>query len=136
MARKIPKRGKDLGVQIAWMQRFFPRFEYRWGSGIWFGTLRPRDSSPEYVVRVAARMESTPVVHILEPEIITAPHRYSDRSLCLFYPQDRSWSASSIIALTIVPWTAEWLWLYECWCDTGEWFGDEAPHSGEKHRPK
>lgn len=33
-----------------------------------------------------------------------------------------------LLAQSIVPWTAEWLFYYEMWQVTGAWGGDEAEH--------
>ena len=88
--------------------------------------------SPVYLVKVVYRDERSPSVRIVRPEVTEAPHRYPDGSLCLFYPPDRSWRYDSLVALTTVPWTAEWLFFYECWRDAGIWFGDEVPHKGRK----
>lgn len=135
MARWIPKRGQDIGLQLLWMQELFPDFVYHRIGRIWLGYLRPTDLSPSYRVRLECRLPKAPIVRILEPSLaLEAPHRYGDGSLCLYRPSDRSWDETRIIAKTIVPWTAEWLWLYECWQDTGEWYGDEAPHCGPKRR--
>lgn len=116
------------------MQLLFPGFRYRKESRIWAGRLQPTDLSPDYRLNVVYRSSRSPLVYVTEPKISSAPHRYPDGSLCLFYPADRSWRDDSLIALTIVPWAAEWLYYYECWRDTGTWFGDEVSHSGVKQR--
>lgn len=34
-----------------------------------------------------------------------------------------------LLAESVLPWTAEWLFYYEMWHVTGEWGGPEAPHA-------
>ena len=131
---RVRRKSIDVGVQIFWMQRHFPGFHYRGGK--WIGSLQPSPLSALYRVRIQYRGPRTPIILVDDPVIdADAPHRYPDGSVCLFYPGDSGdaiWKHNSIIALTIVPWTAEWLYFYECWLDTGTWFGDEAPHTGQK----
>ena len=112
----------------------FPDFRFVWGTRTWLGELQPTQLSPAYSVRIRYRDTRSPVVHVLRPSVSGAPHRYPDGSLCLFFPGDGDWISTSLIAQSIVPWAAEWLYFYECWRDTGTWFGDEAPHSGPKTR--
>jgi len=133
MGRKIPGRGFDVGLQIYWMQQQFPQFQFNFHAQRWQGTLQPTGLSPAYMVAIRYRGSKTPKVFVIAPEIhARAPHRYSDNTLCLHYPPDHDWRADSIVALTIVPWIAEWLFFYECWLDTGKWAGEAVSHSGEK----
>jgi hypothetical protein len=141
MARRIPpsRRVVTIGQQVALMQRLFPRFKYvrRHHVPTWFGSLQPTESSPFYEVKIvyrfAGRRSKPPSVWIQSPELDSeAPHRYKDDSLCLYFPQDRSWTAGTYISETIVPWTALWLAFYEIWLETGRWYGPEAPHTGVK----
>ncbi len=53
---------------------------------------------------------------------------YSNGSLCLYYPEDFEWSDEVNLHETIIPWTAEWIVLYEEFLETGLWAGPEAPH--------
>lgn len=48
---------------------------------------------------------------------------YADDRPCLYYPKAKEWSESMLIADTIVPWLAEWLFHYEIWVLTGQWEG-------------
>jgi hypothetical protein len=125
-----------IGLQIFAMRCQFPQLKYRRSRNqrpTWVGSLQPTDQSPQYKVKVVYAYPSEPKTWILAPSIAcNAPHRYSDKSLCLYYYKDRSWNSRMLIAKTIIPWTAEWLGLYEIWCLTGMWYGDEAPHTGEK----
>jgi len=118
--------------QIARMREHFPgiRLEsWRNGRARWVGEIQPGEVCSVYEVRVDYRLRRAPKVHVLKPELErnsrdeTVPHRYSDGSLCLYYPRHREWGPESAIAETIVPWTCEWLYYYELWQATGEWLG-------------
>lgn len=141
MPGKLPpaRQSLTIGQQIAEMQRRFPSFKYRRNRGIptWYGELQPIVNSPVYTVKIiyafTGRYSPSPRVWIVSPEIHpNAPHRYADKSLCLYFPPERSWTSTKFIALTIVPWAAAWLAFYEIWLDTDHWYGPEAPHTGVK----
>jgi len=84
-------------------------------------------------VKIEYRIGKHPRVWVTAPPVVeNAPHLYKDGTLCLYYPKDRSWNKQSWIARTIMPWTAEWLLLYELWLETGKWWGLEAPHNGSE----
>lgn len=124
-----------IGQQMFAMRSLFPQFRYKREQQhpTWRGTLKPTSKSPLYKVKVIYPYPLSPKVWIVFPPVDpNAPHRYSDNSICLFFPKDRDWDTSKFVAKTIIPWTVEWLALYEIWCLTGEWYGDEAPHAGKK----
>jgi hypothetical protein len=128
-----------IGLQVAKMQRDYPDFTYSRRNNLptWLGVLQPTDVSPEYSVKIVYRFadqnSKSPRVWVESPEISpAAKHRYSDGSLCLYFPPDRSWTPNKFIADTIVLWTALWLAFYEIWLDTDHWYGPEAPHTGKK----
>lgn len=136
---KIPKRQQDNGIQRLWMDKLFPHFKYIRGKGksYWIGTLQPTEISPVYKVKIELSRDKSPRITVLEPDIEPNIHQYSDRSLCLYYPKDPKelkWTQESIIAKTIIPWTAAWLYFYEYWLETDKWFNEEAPHDDLKRR--
>ncbi|MCC6893893.1 MAG: hypothetical protein IT321_13810 [Anaerolineae bacterium] len=116
------------------MRELFPQLKYHRTKSCWIGNLKPRSKSSDYQVQIEYKIQYVPRVYVLSPQILPeAPHTYhSDKSLCLYYPEDGSWSAKMLIAKTIVPWTSEWLCFYEIWQTTGKWFGKEAPHRDVK----
>ena len=117
------------------MKRVFPGFRFSHAASSWTGTIKPSENSPEYIVKVFYRVTDIPTVMVLRPPIREdAPHRFDNGSLCLYYFKDGSWNKQKRIAQTILPWTAEWLLFYEYWLATGEWLGNEAPHTGKKVR--
>jgi len=99
----------------------------------WRGVLQPTEVSGQYTVVVTYRLGSIPKVRVESPKLAPGtPHLYPDGSLCLYYPGEWSWHGRLIIAETIIPWAAHWLFYYELWLDTGKWHGPEAPHDGAK----
>jgi hypothetical protein len=56
------------------------------------------------------------------PHIYGNPHNPAMPALCLYDPQT-NWTGYDYIAHTIVPWTSEWLFFYEYWKISGEFFG-------------
>jgi hypothetical protein len=130
-----------LGLQIAKMKQDFPNFTYSRKKNVptWYGPLQPTEDSPVYTAKIAYRFANRksrpPKVWIVFPELHPdVLHRYPDKSLCLYYPHERSWTPYKFISETIVPWTALWLAFYEVWLDTDYWYGPEAPHKGKKQR--
>jgi hypothetical protein len=131
-------RRLSIGQQIFAVRSFFHQFQYyRSAKGPTLkGWLQPTDESPKYTILLRYRIGNYPSVRVVNPRIDpNAPHRYSDGSLCLYYPKDESWKSDMFLAKTVIPWTAEWLRFYEIWLMTGEWYGPEAPHSGRKVKP-
>lgn len=121
----------NIALQDCAMRRYFPQFSFfRRGKheAFWIGELQPTDTSRKYTVKVQYHPRY-PKVYIIEPELIrNCPHIYPDKSLCLYYPKDRSFTSDKLIAKTIIPWTCEWLFFYEKWIEEGVWWGAEAPH--------
>lgn len=88
--------------------------------------LNPSPVSPTYSVSLEYRLGSAPRVHVLEPKLDPRhrnrlPHVYTKDRLCLYYPGE--WNGSMVVASTIIPWTAEWLFHYEIWLATDRWAG-------------
>lgn len=125
------KHSVIIAREAALVRQCFPQFSIQYIKRVptWFGTLQPRDESPLYRVKINYSEWSVPKVWVVSPRLESnAPHRYADKSLCLYYPEDKSWHENARIATHIIPWTAEWLFFYECWLDKGVWYGLEAPH--------
>jgi hypothetical protein len=140
MAKKTKPR--DPGFQIAWMRNNFPNFKHnRLDHGLhrWWGELQPSETSTNYLVEILWHPNRPPVkVCVLTPELHPSAkklHRYSDGSLCLYYPNDGDWFHNMAIAQAIAPWAAEWLYYYEYWLQFGEWLGKEAPHRPHSSKP-
>ncbi len=109
----------------------WPTFKRSGGAhaSVWRGQLQPTPVAPSYTVLVSYTLDYTPTVRVASPELrLDAPHLYHGGTLCLYYPEDWRWHSGRILADTIFPWTASWLYFYELWLDTGEWLGPSAPH--------
>jgi hypothetical protein len=65
-----------------------------------------------------------------------SPHRYSDDSLCIWYPRDpddRRWVGGDGLA-ELITLISIHLFKEAYWRETGEWLGPEAPHASPKDR--
>jgi hypothetical protein len=133
---KLPRSNPpfSIAIQNALIQEKFPQFKYSRESSTWIGELRPSLSSPAYLVQIKYKLYALPKVRVLRPKLHPdAPHIYhDDNTLCLYYPPDDSWNHRKYLGNTILLWTAEWLYYYELWLATGQWFGPEAPHGNTK----
>jgi hypothetical protein len=92
---------------------------------VWEGSLQPTAVSAEYRVGVTYQVPKYPVATVLT-DLSTRgsdaiPHQYNDGSLCLHLPGE--WNSQMLIADTIIVWTSEWLFFYELWLPTGDWYG-------------
>lgn len=124
----------NLSLQSLHILHRFPGFTYRRerGAGVWRGTLQPRPLSQKYRVAIGYKLHCHPTVKVITPTLLPkAPHRWSDGTLCLFYPKESPWRQDMLIATTILPWTALWLGYYELWLDTGKWLGPSS-HASDR----
>jgi len=124
----------NLALQSLHILHRFPEFTYRRerGAGVWRGSLQPSSLSQKYRVAISYDLHACPSVKIIAPTLPPkAPHRWSDGSLCLFYPKESPWKRDMLIATTILPWAALWLYYYELWLDTGKWLGPSS-HASDR----
>lgn len=93
------------------------------------GEVQP-ENCEKYKIRIDFRAGHYPKVFIISPQIryCSEIHVYNDQSLCLFYPPDMKWKDTTQIANYTIPWTIEWIVLYELWQLTGKWEGAEVSH--------
>lgn len=129
---KIPNRHRgNESIQIGAMKSKFPNFSCKKKNGelVFTGDLMIKPELPIYNVSVHYRFNSSPKVFVNSPQLDDkCPHRYSDDSLCLYHRDNFKWNANKLIATTIMQWTIAWIYFYEAWLQTGEWFGPEVPH--------
>lgn len=128
-----PKQRDQPTQQIESMRRRFPQFDFRAlrdGGLEWRGSLQPTPESPVYPLRIVHERDQPPKVLLPQhhPDQ-DCGHLYSDGSLCLYWPKEWRWTARRLLAETIVPWAAFWLYYYELWQTTGKWFGPSSPHA-------
>ena len=91
------------------------------------GVLQPTPTSDAYTVRLEYEPPARPSVRVLRPGLQLAkgktklPHVFPENNLCLHLNTD--WRPDQKISEFIVPWISLWLYFYEVWLVTGEWFG-------------
>lgn len=87
------------------------------------GWCQPSEYSTVYHYKIIYKPNRPPQVFVVSPSIVYNDeiHMYGDGSLCLYYPKDFSWTSSSNLYNTIIPWTHEWFIFYELYLITGEW---------------
>lgn len=95
---------------------------------IWKGHVQPTPMSCEYEVEIGYQLKHFPRTRVLKPELISPegeriPHMYDQKRLCLFHPKFGDWRPTMLIANSILPWAALWLFYYEVWLAVGEWHG-------------
>lgn len=102
----------------------------------WEYTLRPTAISDEYRVRLVYTSVRGVEVFVLSPKLRLAagktklPHVYSTerQKLCLYYPDGKEWNKGKYLCQTVVPWISEWLYFYELWVASGDWYGGGTAH--------
>lgn len=147
MGSKFKIKLKRLSIlqQVAGLKSLYPEAICKYGRDnlIWTGDLQPTPMSTEYTIRVEYILGKHPKIYSCTPLTIPSgkklPHVYcqKEQRLCLYYPRgaDASWNVSKSIALTIIPWTSEWLFYYELWLATDKWLGGGIHTSGTEKIP-
>lgn len=123
----IPTRVVDIRGQRAHMRLRWPDFrsEVHGGALRCWGVVQPTLLSSRYDALIEMHDRSFPNVFIEAPLLLpleegrSVPHTYLPNQLCMYHPTE--WSPNRLIALTIVPWTYRWLYVYENWRVTHEW---------------
>lgn len=92
--------------------------------------LQPADNIEPYNIEIIHEPGSAPKVFVKSPLIKYDPniHMYKSGSLCLYYPADFDWSATTSFAHFLIPWVNEWILYYEIYKISGVWEGTSAPH--------
>jgi len=118
---------QDGNIQISWPT--FVRFG-SWYWSIWQGWMQPTPESGRYRVEIEYALWDTPKARVLYPKLVDKPpHVYpSSGTLCLYHEDDWYWHGRRLLATSFFPWTANWLFFYELWLDTGVWHAPEVPH--------
>ncbi|WP_246647720.1 hypothetical protein [Rhizobium laguerreae] len=119
-------------------------------TAVWIGNLRPNKTSYRLRIfyRVPGLLENRTVKQV-QPRVFVdtpklrpnskgeLPHVYwpkgdptgGEPCLCLFDP-DHEWTICDYLAETTVPWSSTWLYWYEAWAVSANWFGPSR-HEGE-----
>lgn len=130
-ANYFKRRRLSISQQIACMSALQPQLNPTCNRGTvtWRGPLRPAAISTIYRAKISYKPPRFPTVSILAPKLTSRgedeqiPHVYPGNLPCLSRPALGEWTSHLFIATTIVPWLCLWLYYYEVWHATGEWFG-------------
>lgn len=134
------KKPYDPFIQVAAMRSRFPNFKARRKKkklDIEFtGTLDVKAGWPQYTVSVRYQGDLPPIVKILSPTLVDEPpHFYKvAKEPCLYKPKNFKWDKTKLIATTILPWLAGWIYFYEIWLKKGKWLGPEAEHDRNEEK--
>lgn len=95
--------------------------------------IKPTEFSPEYPILIKyhdkKEVEVWVTGYLKKMDDPNFPHHYGfDKkkervNICLYLPKNNEWNSSYFLTETIIPWTSEWLFFYELWLGTGEWYG-------------
>lgn len=94
--------------------------------------LQPTTSSIFYTLLLVYKERGIPYIYVVSPNLNSInndkskiPHLYDYKRfrLCLYYPYYDEYKQNDYIAEQVIPWTKLWLFHYELWLCTKEWFG-------------
>jgi ubiquitin-protein ligase len=66
-----------------------------------------------------------PVLEVADADGVRLIHQYNDGHMCLYYPNDRTFTPNTTAA-TVLAVAAAWLFAYEEWQASGRWPGPAA----------
>lgn len=125
--------------QVGAMKALYPQFRsvVRGDKVEFRGKIRVKPEFSEYSIRIVYEGGYKPKVYVEMPVLLpNTPHVYPGGYLCLYHPKYFRWTADKLIAKEIMQWTIAWLYFYECWKDTGVWYGPEVAHGEPKDDTK
>lgn len=126
----VRQRNLTLGQQVLRMSARWPEFKcaMKPNTIVWTGRVQPTELSCAYLIRIAYVLGLRPNVSVVDPPLRrrgaeSIPHLFPGSFLCLYQPRYQEWLGTMFLADTIIPWAALWLYYYEVWHATGEWYG-------------
>ena len=138
----IPKSSMNNAIRLNWERRLLIK-NYSFlkvniiGKTLYCkGICNPSEYSIAYNYKIIYTPNQPPSVYAVSPKIVYKKeiHMYpQDNSLCLYYPKDFSWTSTSHLYNTIIPWTHEWFLFYELFQIRGRWLHPEVHSEGEKN---
>ena len=136
--RYVQQKPLTPAQQGYFLAKAFPQFRIRTARSVLrcVGVLQPTKTSDRYLVEVEYKVPARPRVRIVRPELGLAPgrgrlpHVFPGNDLCLHVQGD--WRPDLLISDFIMPWISAWLFFYEVWLATGEWFGGGHEPTGAK----
>jgi hypothetical protein len=108
MAKRTKARLYENGPQLYWLESLLSEARKLYVLKVEYPTRFPYER---------------PKAYIISPTISSAPHRFSDGSLCLF--RDPSACDVKITALVVRNRAVVWILAYELWAATGEWMAPQ-----------
>ena len=135
MVARFRTRTLGIGEQKARFRSIYPAFAtsiHCRNVLVCRGKVQPTALSDTYLVRISYEIGRTPQVDIDEPLLQRRdpheriPHTYDEDRPCTFRPRV-DWRSDMSLAM-IVPWVSMWLFFYETWLVTGDWFGGGVSH--------
>lgn len=90
--------------------------------------MQPFEGGTDYQTRIEYDGRRAPRVWIESPQLEPReeneriPHMYNQERVCAFMPQS-DWSRDMFVADYVPGRVVQWLYFYEIWRVTGEWFG-------------
>jgi len=130
---KIKQKAININVQAAKIKKYFldSKINVKKDKLVWKYHLSPTPISDIYPIKLSYKLEYHPNVYVIDKKLKLypgknhLPHTYDTEKqwLCLYYRKANEWNSQMFIADTIIPWISEWLYYYEFWLTTGEWFG-------------
>ena len=99
----------------------------------WSGQIRPTPFSNSYEVRILYKIGKAPDIYLYDSNGISGidradfPHYFKKSEsrdwvqICVYKADE--FTKYKYIAKTLVMWSAEWLYHFECWLYTGKWEG-------------
>ncbi len=109
----------------------------------WVFPATPTVLSRCYDARIEYQQGKSPEVFIDAPDLTLLaegqplPHVYAESPtrLCLYLPGSGQWNDWMRLDLTMVPWTALWLFYFEEWLCSGAWAGG-GQHPSRRDRER
>lgn len=130
---RIKSKPLALSVQAEKIRKHFPdsRLSISLDRLVWKCTLTPTSLSESYDIKLVYNLGFHPCVYVINKKLELfpgkkyLPHVYNTEKqwLCLYYRSAQEWNSQLFIAETIIPWISEWLYHYEFWLATGNWYG-------------
>ena len=101
------------------------------GQLTWTWQIAPSPLSRTYTLHVKFKERDVPKVFVDQPDLVKLadgrkiPHVYgeSPTQLCLYLPSSGEWRSSMLLANTVIPWAALWLYFFEEWLASDDWKG-------------
>jgi len=98
---------------------------------IFVGEMSPTASGFRYQIKVVCSEKFYPKIFVTNMNFDgnRPEHLYEDNSLCLYLPSSNEYRPEDLVFPKLIDWTALWLYYYEIWLITDEWYGGGISHT-------